>query len=120
MPWSSSPRFAKGALMKGLLTSHVFDGDGRFFDQVALLAAQKPRMSTTPTSGSSSAWVSKPEALFFVIAASLRLEAVNLEGLDVFLRPLGIELHAVEQRDGRFVEPAMLDAELLHRRRVEV
>jgi hypothetical protein len=34
-----------------LLVSHVLAGDGRFFDQLALLMLQSPTMSATPRSG---------------------------------------------------------------------
>src|SRR5689334_2564541 len=106
--------------MNGLATDQVLAGEGRFFDHVALESAQKPTSATTPTSGRRYMDGSKRTAVFFMLVSSSGLEVLDRERLRVLVRPGRVEHDTVEQLLGFVVEAAVLDADLLHRRLVDV
>src|SRR5687768_12380671 len=106
MPWSSSPRFSNGLTMYGLLVCHVFQGEGRFFDQVKLEAAHSAKITAAPPSGKMSQSNLKlpPRTL-------LPFQTVDRERPGVFLGLGRVECDAVEKCLRLRVEPAVLVAD---------
>src|SRR5204863_852643 len=96
-PWSSSPRFSNGATTNGRDTSHVLAGDGRFFDQLALVIAHSASSSTAPAAGRRIADRSKRILVLVIerLSCVSRLQVLHLERLRVLLRPGGVEGDAV-------------------------
>src|SRR4051812_45604282 len=107
MPWSSSPRLAKGSRTYGLLASQVLAGEGRFWATVADTAAHSPRMRRKPSPGSSTAWA-RPLAIDSVATSGPRARDVEGGGVRLGLR--GIEHLAVEEGLRPVVTAAVLVA----------
>ena len=89
MPWSSSPRFSKGATTYGRLASHVLTGEGRFLESVALVIAL--RTSYTVAVHATGAL---QDAATAIVCLQLTVFCLCLTG-PVFNTQLGIQFWAV-------------------------